>query len=46
MIYTRFDLIRPIVVPERKNIPVFIIKNNLRVLNISSEKYLSILEKL
>ena len=33
MIYTRFDLPRPIVVPERKNIPVFVIKNNLKLLN-------------
>lgn len=45
-IYKRFDLHRPIVVPERKNIPVFIIKNNLKLLNISNEKYLEILEKL
>ena len=46
MIYSRFDLPRPIVIPERKNIPVFVIKNNLKLLNISSEKYLRILETL
>ena len=46
LIYTRFDLPRPIVIPERKSIPVFIIKNNLKLLNISNEKYLEILEKL
>jgi len=46
LIYKRFDLLRPIVIPERKSIPVFIIKNNLKLLNISNEKYLQILEKL
>jgi len=45
-IYTRSDLKRPIVVPERKEIPTFVILNNLRLLNIPKEKYLKILEEI
>ncbi len=39
-IYWRKDLIRPVVIPKEKDIPVFIIRNNLRILNISQEEYL------
>lgn len=46
LIYHRSDLSRPIVVPERKELPTFVILNNLRLLNISKEKYLLILEKI
>lgn len=45
-IYSRSDLKRPVVFPEDKEIPVFIIRNNLRVLGISHNEYLDILEKL
>ena len=45
-IYGRSDLKRPIVFPEDKEIPVFIIRNNLRVLGISHNEFLNILEKL
>lgn len=39
-IWTRSGLPRPIVVPKRNAIPVFVIKNNLRVLGISTQEYL------
>ncbi len=45
-IYTRDGLLRPVVVPREITLPVFIIRNNLRVLGISPEEYLSILEKI
>ncbi len=45
-IYQRSDLKRPIVVPERKAIPTFVILNNLRLLNIPKEKYLKMLEQI
>ncbi len=45
-IYGRSDLKRPIVFPEDKEIPVFVIRNNLRVLGISNEEYLRILNQL
>jgi len=45
-IYGRSDLNRPVVFPEDKEIPVFIIRNNLRTLGISHNGYLSILNRL
>jgi predicted RNA binding protein YcfA (HicA-like mRNA interferase family) len=45
-IYWREDLKRPIVIPQANELPVFIIRNNLRVLNISPEEYIEILKRL
>ncbi|MBI4993661.1 type II toxin-antitoxin system HicA family toxin [Candidatus Wolfebacteria bacterium] len=45
-VYGRSDLKRPVVFPEDKEIPIFIIRNNLRTLGISYSEYISILEKL
>ncbi len=45
-IYGRKDLKRPVVFPEDKDLPVFIIRNNLRVLGISHEEYFIILKKI
>ena len=45
-IYWRSDLKRAVVIPTYKAVPVFIIKNNLRILGVSSEEYLRILETL
>ncbi|MFH1713142.1 MAG: type II toxin-antitoxin system HicA family toxin [Candidatus Jacksonbacteria bacterium] len=42
-IYWRDDLKRPVVFPQEKDVPIFIIRNNLRVLGISSKEYLEIL---
>lgn len=39
-------LIRPIIIPAIKDIPVFIIHNNLRLLGISHEEYLKIISDL
>ncbi len=44
-IYWRDDLNRPIVIPRDKNIPVFVIRNNLRLLKISHNEYLEILKR-
>ena len=44
-IYKRTDLKRPVVIPRYKELPVFIIKNNLRVLGISTAEYLDIISK-
>ena len=43
-IYSRNDLARPVVIPRDTQLPVFIIRNNLRILGISPEEYLKILE--
>jgi len=45
-IYWRENLSRPVVIPRDTSLPAFIIKNNLRVLNISSEEYLRIIERI
>lgn len=45
-VYNREDLKRPVIFPEDKEIPVFIIRNNLRTLSISHNEYLAILEKI
>ena len=45
-IYWRIDLERPVVMPRCKELPVFIIRNNLRILGIDSDKYLEILKQI
>lgn len=45
-IYSRNDLNRPIVFPRDKELPVFIIRNNLRVLKIEPKEYLEILKRI
>jgi predicted RNA binding protein YcfA (HicA-like mRNA interferase family) len=46
LIYNRYDLKRPVVFPKDNEIPIFIIRNNLRVLNITPEEYLEILKRI
>ena len=45
-VYTRTGLKRPIIVPVYDEIPIFIIRNNLRILNMSPEEYSEILKQL
>ena len=44
-IYWKEGLKRPIIVPRYNPLPSFIILNNLRVLNITKEKYLEIYDQ-
>ncbi|NLE08267.1 MAG: type II toxin-antitoxin system HicA family toxin [Dehalococcoidales bacterium] len=44
-IYNRENLIRPIVFPMEKDLPVFIIKNNLRILGVSRDDYFTKLKE-
>ena len=39
-VYWREDQMRPVVIPAYKQVPVFVIRNILRQLNISVEEYL------
>ncbi|MFA6394076.1 MAG: type II toxin-antitoxin system HicA family toxin [Patescibacteria group bacterium] len=39
-IYWKDGIKRPVVIPTERQLPVFIIRNNLRVLGVSSEEYL------
>lgn len=45
-VYWREGLKRPVILPTYKNLPIFIIRNNLRTLGISVDEYLEILKKL
>ncbi len=43
-VYARAGLKRPVVIPRDSALPVFIIRNNLKILRISNEEYLEILK--
>ncbi len=40
LIYHYPGAVRPVVIPKYKEIPAFIIKNNMRIIGLSREKYL------
>lgn len=46
LIFDRAGLDRPVVITADKEIPVFIIRNNLRTLKITPEEFLEILKDL
>jgi predicted RNA binding protein YcfA (HicA-like mRNA interferase family) len=45
-IYWRGGLMRPVVIPTENDLPVFIIRNNLRILGISPDEYSEILKRI
>ena len=45
-VWDRTGLIRPVIVRTKKDLPIMEIKSNLRTLGISTEEYLSVIEKL
>ena len=45
-VYTKPGITRPVVIPDWPEVPVFIIKNNLRTANISREEYFEILKEI
>ena len=45
-VYSRPDLKRPVVIPQDKALPLFVIRNNLRVLGMSTKEYEEILKNL
>lgn len=44
LIYTKPEIRRPLVIPQYRSVPVFIIKNLLRSAGMSREKYFELLE--
>ncbi|MEW6104655.1 MAG: type II toxin-antitoxin system HicA family toxin [bacterium] len=46
LIYWREGLKRPVVFPRDEEIPAFVIRNNLRTLNMSVNEYLEIIKRL
>lgn len=45
-VYSKAGLKRPIILPEYKALPVFIILNNLRTLGISTKEYIKIMQEI
>lgn len=46
LVYTRKDLKRPVIITADSEIPIFIIRNNLRTLGISIEEYLNLIDQI
>lgn len=46
LVFVKKGFLRPVVIPAYKNVPVFIIKNNLRTANISNEEFLRMMENI
>lgn len=44
-VYTKSGLLRPLVVPQYKPIPPFILLNNLRVLGVEKDEFLKFLDR-
>jgi predicted RNA binding protein YcfA (HicA-like mRNA interferase family) len=44
LVYTKLGVARPLVIPKYDEIPVFIIKNNIRSAKMTRERYLELLE--
>lgn len=45
LVLTKPGISRPIIIPMYKEMPVFIIKNNLRIADISRERYFQLLRQ-
>jgi predicted RNA binding protein YcfA (HicA-like mRNA interferase family) len=45
VIYHYPGAIRPVVIPKYKEVPTFVIKNNMRIIGMSREKYFELLQK-
>lgn len=45
LVYVKPGNKRPVVIPKYSEVPVFVIKNNLRTAGISRERYFELLEK-
>ena len=46
LVYQCPNSYRPVVIPKYKEVPVFVIKNNLRTIGMSREEYLELLKKM
>ena len=42
MVYHFPGALRPVVIPKYREIPVFIIRNNMRVIGLTRERYLDL----
>lgn len=44
-VYMRAGLIRPVVVPVRKDLPMYIVLNNLRTLGLARKEFIKLLNE-
>ncbi len=45
LIYHYSGAYRPVVIPKYREVPVFVIRNNMKIIGMSRDKYLEILQK-
>lgn len=46
LIYHHPEAVRPVIIPKYREVPAFVIKNNMRIIGMSREKYLELLQKI
>ncbi len=46
LIYHFPGAIRPVVIPKYSEVPVFVIKNNMKIISMSQERYLKLLRSI
>jgi predicted RNA binding protein YcfA (HicA-like mRNA interferase family) len=46
LVYHFPGAIRPVVIPKYKEVPAFVIMNNMRIVDMNREKYLELLSKI
>ena len=44
LVYHYPGAIRPVIIPKYKKVPVFIIKNNMKVIGLSREMYMELMQ--
>jgi predicted RNA binding protein YcfA (HicA-like mRNA interferase family) len=46
MVYHHPDAVRPVVIPKYREVPVFIIRNNMKTIGMTPDEYITILGEL
>ena len=46
LIYHHPEAVRPVVIPKYREVPAFVIKNNMRIIGMIREKYIELLQKI
>ena len=46
IIYYYPGAVRPVIIPKYKEVPIFVIRNNMRIIGLSREKYFELLQKI
>ena len=44
LVYHYSGAIRPVVIPKYKEVPVFVIKNNMKIIGMSRDRYFQLIE--